>query len=515
MNHWKNTIKNTFKTLAICLLIFLTSPVSVFAFDANSKINIYKTSDSESRDQLNISSIKNTNFINFYVDQYWWSKQNAQDQSKVTNFATALGSEFEYNIYPKLIKVLPNISNWLGYSQRLNIILTPMNGGVQGYIRWEDFSQAKGSNNGTIVYLNSNNILNPSMSNNILFSFFAHEFMHVITFWEKNVYQNIEESTWLEELRSEYLANYLGYNKSSDSYLNFRLQNGVSLTDINLINWNNTSNSYSLINLFGIYLVQRYSPTIVFETLGYKLSGIDAINSYLAKHGFKERFKDIYQDWVIANILNNCEANINYCYKDIDIQINIPGTSFYLPINNDSVLSISDSLANYQTKYQKIVGGADNLELSLENTKNNIYQKIPYILIDKNNQKTLSFFSFNTTTEQRVIIRNYSKSYSNIIIIPMFASIEDSSQIFKWNINSTRNIIVVPGTKPTTTKPTTSKPTTTTLPNNKTTTTTNPEFGTATPIIININAPERPTSWFSRVSFNIIYFIQKLFSKRS
>jgi predicted metal-dependent peptidase len=60
-----------------------------------------------------------------------------------------------------------------------------MNGGVQGYIRPEDFNsktQSNTSNGGTVVYFNANNILNPSMSNNILFSFFAHEFMHIITF---------------------------------------------------------------------------------------------------------------------------------------------------------------------------------------------------------------------------------------------------------------------------------------------------------------------------------------------
>jgi len=66
----KPTLKNIFKTLIVCLLIFLTSGISVFAFDINSKINIYKTSDSEYRDQINVTNIKNTNYINFYVDQY-------------------------------------------------------------------------------------------------------------------------------------------------------------------------------------------------------------------------------------------------------------------------------------------------------------------------------------------------------------------------------------------------------------------------------------------------------------
>ncbi len=503
-------MRNSIKTLLTALLIILISPISVFAFDTNSKINIYPTSDTEGRNQINVISIKNTNYINFYVDQYWWSKQSSVDQNKVNNFATNLGSEFEYNIYPKIIKVLPNISRWLNYNQKINLVLSPMNGGVQGYVRWDDFNQGSTSNSGNVVYFNANNILNPSFSNNVLFSFFAHELMHLITFHEKNVALNIEEDTWLEELRSEYISHFLGYNNNANSYLNFRLQNGVSLTDINLVNWNNVSNSYTLINLFSLYLTQRYSSGIIFETLTSSSSGISSINSYLARRGFKERFSDVYQDWIIANILNNCEPNTNYCYKDIDIQVNVPGTSFYLPLNNDSVLSISDSLSSYQTKYQKIVGGSDNLEISLENTKNNIYQKIPYILIDKNNQKTLSFFSFDTTTEQRVVIKNYSKSYSNIIIIPMFADKTGSnSQIFKWNINSTKSFHVIPGTKPTTTKPvTTTKPGSTT-----TTTTTNPQFGTATPIVININTPSKP-SWFSRVTFNIVFFFQRMFQRK-
>jgi hypothetical protein len=82
----------------------------------------------------------------------------------------------------------------------------------------------------------------------------------------------------------------------------------------------------------------------------------------------------------------------------------------------------------------------------------------------------------------------------------------ETSQIFKWNINSTKSLNVIP-VKPTT------KTSTTTKPVNKTTTTTNPQFGTATPIIININAPSKP-SWFSRISFSFISFFQRIFLKK-
>ncbi|HRZ29725.1 MAG TPA: hypothetical protein P5052_03145 [Candidatus Paceibacterota bacterium] len=97
-------------------------------------------------------------------------------------------------------------------------------------------AQSKTSNDGNIVYLNSNNLLNSNIANNVLYSFFTHEFMHLISYREKNAKYNIEEEVWLEELRSEYIAHYLGYNQTKDSYLNFRLQNGISLTDVNLKN---------------------------------------------------------------------------------------------------------------------------------------------------------------------------------------------------------------------------------------------------------------------------------------
>jgi len=168
------------------------------------------------------------------------------------------------------------------------------------------------------------------------------------------------------------------------------------------------------------------------------------------------------------------------------VQINIPGASFFLPLNNDSALSISDSLSNYQTKYQKIVGGSDNLEIILENTKNNIFQKIPYILISKTGPKILKFFNFNNEIVEHVNISDYSKQYSNIIIIPMFASNNDNTtQLFKWHINSSKILETTTTLKPTTT---TSKPittTSTTLQKSK------PNFGNSSPIIINFISPTK------------------------
>jgi len=73
-----------------------------------------------------------------------------------------------------------------------------MSNNIQGYIRWDDFnsfSQSRTSNDGNIIYLNSKNILNSNFSNNVLYSFFIHELMHLISFREKTVNYNAEEET--------------------------------------------------------------------------------------------------------------------------------------------------------------------------------------------------------------------------------------------------------------------------------------------------------------------------------
>ncbi|MFA5230388.1 MAG: hypothetical protein WC422_03135 [Candidatus Paceibacterota bacterium] len=46
------------------------SGLSALAFDPSVKINVYGNSDTELRSQIDVVGIRNTNYINFYIDQY-------------------------------------------------------------------------------------------------------------------------------------------------------------------------------------------------------------------------------------------------------------------------------------------------------------------------------------------------------------------------------------------------------------------------------------------------------------
>jgi hypothetical protein len=56
--------------LFIFILLFSLSGLSALAFDPSVKINVYGNSDTELRSQIDVVGIRNTNYINFYIDQY-------------------------------------------------------------------------------------------------------------------------------------------------------------------------------------------------------------------------------------------------------------------------------------------------------------------------------------------------------------------------------------------------------------------------------------------------------------
>jgi len=47
---------------------------------------------------------------------------SSSDQNRIYNFANLLASEFEYNIYPKMIKLFPSISEWLSFREKLTVV---------------------------------------------------------------------------------------------------------------------------------------------------------------------------------------------------------------------------------------------------------------------------------------------------------------------------------------------------------------------------------------------------------
>ena len=387
-----------------------------------------------------------TNKIYFYIDKQWWSSLNSGERAQVNQNLYYLASEFENKIYPVLTKVFGSEDNpGIDNDSHVLVILHPMKEDIQGYIRSQDgFSQNdySNSNEGEIIYLNADNFLASSLSR--LKYFLAHEFMHTISLNQKEKIFGISQETWLNEARAQYIGTLLGYNNgdNQEGDLKTRMKDFFSFPNDPLTIWNNTKYDYASTDLFIHYLVDHYSLDILVDSLQSEKVGIDSINYALEKNSFEENFSDIFTDWLIANIVNNCSFGEKYCYKHPSLKnFRIFPYGYYLPTKGNSFLEVINSTYAWTGNWQKIVGGKDVLKVEFS-TFNDVDFRIPYIIIDTSGGKTIKFLHLNSEKKGIIYVPDFGKTKEAIIIMPFVAGKLQDSEIhsFNWKISTVSEV---------------------------------------------------------------------------
>jgi len=164
-------------------------------------------------------------------------------------------NEFDLVIYPKERTFFG--SEWnpgLDNDKRITILVLPLIDSAGGYFNSNDeYSRTvfSNSNQREMIYLNAFYAKKPDAK-----SFLAHEFQHLITFYQKTVLYNLEEDIWLNEARSEYAPTLLGYdNIYPGSSLEKRTELFLDSPSDSLTEWNNKIDDYGPVNLFLQYLI--------------------------------------------------------------------------------------------------------------------------------------------------------------------------------------------------------------------------------------------------------------------
>ncbi len=173
----------------------------------------------------------------------------------------------------------------------------------------------------------------------------AHEFQHMIHFNYNNGH-----SLFINEgcsLVSEVLCGYPIFNQS---YF-------VSETDHYLFDWRMGNLYYSLIDYsraarFFTYLRDQFGPVIFRHLVSSPYDGEACINDALSKNGNSLRFIDIFQNWCIANVIDDRTINPSYGY----IYPNLPkvkATTYYTP----NVSSLTQTIDRYSAQYMSFNNG--------------------------------------------------------------------------------------------------------------------------------------------------------------
>jgi hypothetical protein len=423
--------------LIIVLVIgFLFPNISLAGWGQEVNFFVESTYDLYGRNQIEAQLLKTTNKIYFYVDKQWY--QDLDQRNELNSKLYELATNFEYKTYPILTNLLGTEGTYgIDNNPRIIIVLNPLKSDFGGYVRVIDSyasSVAEYSNEGQIIYLNSELILKSSLE--VLNYQLAHEFTHLITLNQKP-----GSEIWFYELMSEFGGQIIGSDISSVTKQ--RAQSLLESTTINLINWENSDRDYAEVYLFALYLREQFGNQLFSEILKYPSnSGLNSFNEVFKK--YQTDFENVVLNWLISNIANDCSLGSEYCYQDLVLKdYSTFSYSYYLPTHVKSSLSITSSVETWDAKFQKITGGLGGIKLKFVIPEEVPIKKIPYIIEKINNEKVIGFLDFSLVNVQELYIEEMGNENKAVYFIPFIGFSGDKGRTYyhSWevaNVESTK-----------------------------------------------------------------------------
>ena len=420
-------------TLFFCIIFLLFAFVDTKAKAAtiseNKNFLVDSSYDYSDRSQVQ-ASLKKINLNGyFYVENdYYNSLSNAQKNEFDLNL-DLLASDFDDTIYPRMRNIFgtewnPGIDN----DSKITILFTRTKENVGGYFNPNDeYSKdvivSKKSNEREMIYLN---IL--FIDDERIKSFLAHEFQHMITWYNKNKLNNISDNIWLNEVRSEYASTAIGYDDNYNaSNLKARISGFKTNPVDSLTEWQNKIYDYSSVNLFSQYLADQFGENIFRIMISNNKIGIESINDALLTLNQKETFRSVFENWSVANYLNDITVGSNekYGYKNVNINYK----NFHISTQNQFIVdstevNISNSIKDWTSEYyefkiiDKQYGTKDKIKINFEGEVSGKYS-VPYIVFYKNGEKKIEYLNLGSDQNYTNSIALSDNNISSFTVIPV------------------------------------------------------------------------------------------------
>jgi hypothetical protein len=417
-------IKGLKITLFVGILV-LVLPVLVSAAqnDEGVKFFVDPSYDLKGRPEITALLSHLTPNAYFYIDDDWWKSLDYQKKEEVEQALSSLSSEFYYKIYPTLTSTFS--SEWkpgIDKDNRITILIHPMKGEAGGYFNNGDEYprlQNPKSNEREMVYLNADYI-----ASSLAKSFLAHEFTHLITFNQKEKIHGVKEEVWLNEARAEYAPTLVGYDSEYEgSNLEKRVKIFLEEPSDPITEWLGEEADYGSLNLFTQYLVERYGIEILADSLKSENTGIKSLNYALEKNGFEEDFSQIFTNWTITVLANDCSLGEKYCYQNENLKnLQITPSINFLPLRGKSTLGVNQTTKNWSGNWFKFIGGKEGtLKIEFIGNPENLF-KVPYLSKNISGEYSLDFFQLNEYQRGRILVSDFGTKIDSVTIIPTIQS---------------------------------------------------------------------------------------------
>ena len=401
-------------------IVFLSLPVFVSAVSLGQKADFFvdPTYDLTQREEISATLQRIGSNLYFYIDDDWFKTLNEQQRQEVEMSLQNLDSEFYYKIYPALTSTFgyewkPGIDN----DSYVTILIHPIIEKAGGYFNnGDEYSRLQNprSNEREMVYLNADYI-----NSSLVKGFLAHEFLHLITFNQKDLVRDVSEEIWLNEARSEYVPTLLGYDDVyEESNLQWRIRSFINNPSDSLTEWQNRPADYGVTNLFIQYLVDHYGIEVLSDSLHSSKIGIPSLNEALKKNGFEENFSQIFTDWTIAILVNDCSLGERYCYLNKNLKnFQVNPLANFLPLTGESTLSVTRTTKNWTGNWFKFIGGQGDLKIEFIGDPETVF-RIPYVTQSLSGSYSVDFFELDKNQKGEISIPDFRTKTVSVTIIP-------------------------------------------------------------------------------------------------
>ena len=407
------------KKLLVLAIIILISPLGFLEAREDDEVRhffVESSYDLESREEVGGQLIKEGEQLKFYVDKKWWTDLSSREKREVEESMEVLIEEFSEDIYPKMTDSFGSIPDHpVDDSDKVSVLIHPMIERAGGYFNSGDqYSKHQNprSNELTLLYLNTK-VLDYEDKG----SFLAHEFMHLLVFNQKERLRGAREEVWLNEARAEFAPTYMGYDEMEDSNLDRRINTFLRDPDISLTEWIGQRADYGVVNVFTQYLVDHYEVDILIESLKSDKIGIESINYALEELGYEKDFHDVFNNFKVAVLVNDCDLGERYCFESESLQdLQVSPATNYMPYSEDSSLSVQYRTKNWAGNWHRITGGRGTLKLDFE-MEDSIRVEVPYLLCSYDRECEVGFLD-TENGEGYLEIEGFNEDYESLTIMP-------------------------------------------------------------------------------------------------
>lgn len=414
----KNKKVYLFIALTAALFLVFTHEVAV----ASESFFIDSGFDKFGRDKIQASKLYTGNKAEYYVEDIYFNTLSSAYRIKLLSDISALSDIFDKQIYDNLTAVfglpwIPGIDNNI----KITILFTQTTNELGGYFRNEDgYSKDRipTSNMREMMYIDVGEV---GLSHTE--EFLAHELQHLINFNQKTRLKGKNEERWLNELMSEVAPAIAGLPRDfSDSNLERRVEKFLENPTNSFVSWQSNSQDYAAVSIFGRYLYGQFGANLFTQIINSNEVGEEAINEALSSLGSSKTFDEVFLDWSIAILVNDCSLGRRYCYADPDLGYENLHITFGSGIEAGDVILDSGTIEPFAANWFWFADDIESMrpekhvffyDLEFDIGKNTT---LAYVTYPKDSRPSINFFDVRNE-EGSFAFEDFGFKYGKVVVI--------------------------------------------------------------------------------------------------